>query len=966
VATTTGRRRRRWLLIAIAAVILLLVILGALSGLYVDLLWFREVHFSSVFWTIFWSKLTLGAIFGIAFFVLLLANLLIARRLTPRFRVFSPEQEAVERYRAAIEPYANIILPLFAAVIALFVGIAVSGQWQTFLLWRSAGGVHFPAGHLDPVFHRDPTYYIFTLPFQQFVQGWLFDALVAVTVLTAIAHYLNGGIRVQAAGERVTPQVKAHLSVLLGLIVLVKAWGYYLGKFNLLVSSRGGFTGADFTDVHAQLPALRLLVFIAIACAILFLVNIRFRGWALPVIGIGLLAIVSIVVGGIVPGIVQRFQVQPQLFQKERPYIVDNIAATRYAFGLSNIEPVTTTPTSDITADQVASNLGTVQNIRLWSPSILRQTYDSLQRIQPYYEFSDVDVDRYLVQSNGKYNQRVVMLSAREVSQIGIPGNQTWQNTHLVYTHGYGVVASVANAVTSDGAPQFLLQNIPVQQGAGSTFPAPSGTGAQVYYCEQACTEQPYVVVNTKQKELNYQDPTSQQTNQTQYAGQGGIPVGSFWRRLVFAYRYRDFNLLISKLIDSDSRIMINRDIRTRISKAAPFLKYDGDPYAAVVNGRLVYIQDAYTSTSLYPYSQRQSLGAATNGVLSGTTNYMRNSVKAIVDAYNGTVTFYVVDPSDPLIQVWEKAFPHLFTTAIPPTIVRSHFRYPEGLFQTQATVFGTYHVTDPQTFFQKGRQWNVPGQLSTTPSGAGAPIGNMQPYYVLLKLPDQTSPKEQFVLFVPFTPPSRGNMVAYMAAGSDGYGFPGQQYGKLAVYQFPSGENIDGPQQVRNFINQDPNVSSQLTLLSQHGSNVLFGDLLIVPIEDGFLYVQPIFVISSSANPIPQLKRVVVVHGGNVTIGTSLQDALDTSFGITPPPTSPGQPPPTQPGNATVQQLLAQAVQHFQAADAALKNGDLATYQSEIRQGEALVQEAQSLAARQRGGVTASPTPTPSASPSG
>jgi uncharacterized protein len=966
VAQTVNRARRRWVLIAIAVVVLFLVILGALSGFYVDLLWFREVGFTAVFWKIYRSKVGLGAIFGITFFVLLLANLLIAKRLTPRFRVYSPEQEAIERYRTAIEPHSNVILPVFAAIVSLFVGIAVSGQWQTFLLWKSVGSVHFPAGHLDPVFHRDPTFYIFVLPFQQFVQGWLFSSLVGVTVLTVVAHYINGGIRVQAVGERVTPQVKAHLSVLLGLIVLVKAWGYYLGKFGLLVSSRGGFTGADYTDLHAQLPALRLLVFIAIACSILFLVNIRFRGWALPVLGIGLLGLVSIVIGAIYPAVVQRFQVQPQLFQKERPYILRNIDATRYAFGLSGIKTVNTSPTTDITLQQVQDNAPTVSNIRLWAPARLQQTYESLQRIQPYYEFSDVDVDRYLVKSGGAYDERVVMLSAREVSQDGIPSNQTWQNRHLVYTHGFGAVASLANAVTSDGSPDFLLQNVPVQQGGGGVtqFPAPGPIGSQIYYCEAACAQQPYVVVDTKQKELNYQNPTNQQTNQTHYQGTGGIPIGGFFKRAVFAFRYRDFNLLISGLIDSNSKILINRDIRARINKAAPFLRYDADPYAAVVGGRLVYIQDAYTSTSAYPYSQQESLSAATNSLLSGTANYIRNSVKVVVDAYNGTMKLYVVDPSDPLIQVWENAFPDLFTTTTPPAILRSHFRYPENLLQTQATVFSSYHVTDPQTFFQKGRQWQLPGQLRLTPTGV-TPPGTLQPYYVLLKLPDQLS-NEQFVLFEPFTPQSRGNMVAYIAAGSDGYGFPGARYGKLSVYQFPSGENIDGPQQVRNFISQDPAVSAQLTLLGQQGSEIQFGDLLIVPIDQSFLYVQPIFTIASGAgaNPIPQLKRVVVVHGGNVTIASTFTDALAQSFGVTAPPPGGGQPAPS---GSTVDQLLAAALQHFQAADAALKKGDLATYQFEINKAQDLVAQAEKLAAKQKGGTStgSSPSPSPFASSS-
>jgi uncharacterized protein len=983
-AQPAGRTRRRWVIIVGAAILVLLLLLGLASSFYVDVLWFREVHQSGVYWGVLWTKLSLGLIFGVVFFLLLATNLFVARRLRPRFRVFSPEQEIIERYRAMIEPYANQLIPAVSALIALLVGIAASAQWQTFLLWHSAGAVKFHL--LDPVFHRDPAFYIFILPFWKFVQGWLFSALVGVTLLTALVHYLTGGIRVQSPGEKVAPQVKAHLSVLLGLLLLVKAWGYYLGKFDLLVSSRGVVTGASYTDIHAELPALRLLVFIAIVCGVLFLVNIRLRGWAAPIIAIGLLGVVSIVAGGIVPAAVQRFSVAPQEFQREKPYIQRDISATRYAFGLNQINEQTRTPTSDITAQEVVDNDATISNIRLWNPEILKRTYLSLQRIQPYYEFQDVDVDRYPVSADGgSPTERVVMVSPREVSQAGIPGNATWQNTHLVYTHGYGAVASLANSVTTDGSPTFLSQDVPQQVQPGSNFPTlDPKSGAQVYFGEGGVGDVPYLVVHTKQPELNYQTGTDQQT--TQYSGKGGIPIGGFFRRTVFAYRYRDFNLLISGLISSDSKILINRTVSTRIEKIAPFLKYDGDPYAAVVDGRLVFIRDAYTTTDLFPYSGRMNLQDATNGDANGPTgqaNYLRNSVKVVVDAYDGTVKFYVVDPSDPLIQVWERAFPHLFTTSAPSPDLAAHFRYPESLLQVQATQFATYHVTDPQTFYSRSRQWDLPNALPDRPRGgtaaavasqaSTAPSGKLRPYYVVMKLPNDTQGQEQFYLFEPFTPVNRQNMVSYIAATSDGYGT--SNYGKLTTFEFPTGVNIDGPQQVRNIINQDPVVSPQISLLNQQGSHVVFGDLLVVPIEDGFLYVQPVFVESNQGTGavIPELKKVVVVHGQTVTISDSLTDALTQSFGEAPPPTGGGETPP--PSGQTVQQLLNQALAHFAKAEQLLKQGDLAGYQREIEAGQKLVQQAQDLAAKGGGGTgsgsgsgsgTPSPSPSPSGSPSG
>jgi len=960
LAQVVGRVRRRWVLIVALVIIALLLLLGILSGFYVDVLWFREVQQSGVFWHVIWTKLALGIVFGVAFFLLLAVNLFVARRLRPRFRVFSPEQEIIERYRAVIDPHANQLIPAGSAVIALLVGVAASAHWQTFLLWKSAGPVTF--GVTDPVFHRDPSFYIFILPFWQFVQGWLFSAIVGVTLLTSLMHYLNGGIRIQSPGEKVAPQVKAHLSVLLGVLLFVKAWGYYLGKFDLLVSQRGVVTGASYTDLHAELPALRLLVVIAIVCGLLFLVNIRLRGWAFPVIAIGLLGVVSIVAGGLVPAAVERFSVNPQQFQKEQPYIDRDIKATRYAYGLNTISGQTDTPTPDITADQVVANAATITNIRLWNPNVLKNTYLALQRIQPYYEFQDVDVDRYNVadSTTGTPTERLMMIAPREVSQNGIPGNKSWQNTHLVYTHGYGDVASLGNSITASGSPAFLSQNVPVTVQGG--FPnLDQKSGAQVYYGEKS--DVPYLVVNTKQPELNYQ--TGQAQNTIHYQGKGGIPIGGFFRRLVFAYRYHDFNLLISGLIDSNSRIMINRDITTRIEKIAPFLKYDADPYAAVVNGRLVFIRDAYTTTDLFPYSDRLQLQSATNNDPAGPqgeVNYIRNSVKVVVDAFDGSVKFYVVDPSDPMIQVWERAFPDLFITSPPPADLAAHFRYPENMLQVQATQFGTYHVTNAQTFYSRSRQWALPKALPSSPQQSGqasTTAAFLRPYYVVMKLPNSATGEEQFYLFEPFTPVDRQNMVAYIAAASDAYGT--SSYGKLTTFEFPTGVNIDGPQQVRNIINQDPLVSSQISLLNQQGSSVVFGDLLVVPVDKGFLYVQPLFVESNQGGTIiPELKRVVVVHGQTVTVSDSLDAALSASFGAP----SQSQPPGTE---QTVQQLLNQALNDFTQAERLLRQGDLAGYQKAIQAAQAAIQKAQALEQKQGGGSggTSSPTPPPSPSPS-
>lgn len=949
----TMSARRRWPAIVIGLVAAVLLGFTALSGFFVDLMWYGEVGFSGVFWGVLRAKFLLGVVFGLVFFGLLYANLLIVRKLTPPFRPLTLEQEILERYRMAAEPYLRWIIPAFAAVIAFFVGIGVTGQWRAFLLWQNASGVSF--GEPDPVLGRDPAFYVFSLPWLEFVQGWLFSALVGVTIITGIAHYLWGGIRPQAPGfgEKVTPQVKAHLSVLLGLILLVKAWGYYLGTFNLLTSPRGTVDGASYTDVNAQLPALRILMFIAIACAVLFFVNIRLRGWALPVIAVGLLALVSIVAGAAYPAFVQRFRVAPQELQRERPYIERNIAATRAAFDLADIETRQRPVVTQISSQDLQDNAATLANIRLWRPEIIRENYESLQRIRQFYAFNDVDVDRYPILGT----RRLVMISTREVSQDQIPGGGgTWQNRHLVYTHGYGAVASVVNTSTTEGAPQFTLEDIPP---VGE--PPVEGNGQRVYFGERS--DVGFVVVRSAAAELDYQGTPSDDQEQVtfEYDGEGGISIGGFMRRALFAWRFRDVNLLISNLIEGDSRILIYRSIYERVPKPVPFLKFDGDPYTAVVDGRIVWIWDAYTTTDQYPYAQSLDLtSAVTQGQpgtpsLTGDVNYIRNSVKVVMDAYDGTIDYYVTDPTDPIVQVWQKAFPDLFTPVEEaPAAVVEHFRYPENLFQVQAAQYANYHVTDPEVFYGKQDFWQVPEDPTVSTETGGFA---MRPYYLLMRLPGEA--EEHFVQILPFTPQGRQNMVAWMAVRSDS----GEEYGDVLTYQFPPGQNVDGPTQVFSRINQDARFSAERTLLGQSGSDVLFGDFLVIPIEDGMLYVQPVYVRSAGANAIPELKRVLVVNGGRVGIGSTLREALSDSLT--------GQLPEEPDGEAPVgtieqqiQELLVEAANHFEAADEALRQGDLAAYEAEIEAAQTAVDEANRLGA-QLIGAQPSPSGTPTPSPS-
>jgi uncharacterized membrane protein (UPF0182 family) len=916
----TRRRLLLWLGLGVGA---LAVALGALSGFYIDILWFREVDHSAVFWTRFWSRLVLGAVFGVAFFALLYANLLIVRRLRPRHRVFSPEEEVVERYRAAFEPYVKWVLPGVALFFGALAGASIAGEWETFQLWRASGDITF--GIADPVFERDAAFFVLTLPFQKLVQAWILGSLVTITVICAAGHYLWGGIRVRAMADRVTPQVKAHLSVLLGLIVLVKAWGYRLGQFDLLVSERGVVTGASYTDVNAHLQALKLLVVIAILCSVLFLVNIRFRGWALPVAGIGLLVVTSVVAGALWPAIVQRLSVAPQELQRERPFIDRNIEFTRHAYGLDQVETRPFPAAPEVTPEEIEQAEETVDNIRLWNPEVLKQSYLQLQRIRPYYEFTDVDVDRYQVGDR----RALTMITAREIDQQGIQGGgQTWQNQHLFYTHGFGAAASRVDQVTPEGAPEYILRDIPVTGALAPTLEQP-----RIYFGETAPV--PYVITGTNSDEFDFpqSEEGDEQFARYRYDGTGGIEAGGFMRRLAFAWRYRDVNLLISGLIEPDSRILVNTDLRTRVMKIAPFLQYDYDPYNAIVDGRIVWIWDAYTASSSYPYSQHVDLGELTDGHLSGGANYIRNSVKVVVDAYDGTTTFYLADEEDPIIQAWSRVFPDLFTPLDEASEdLRAHLRYPEDLFRVQSNQFANYHVTDAAQFYAKEDFWSIP-VVSAAPEGEPSPLA---PYYVLLRLPGQEEEGQRFVLFSPFTPADRPNMVAWLAADSDP-----ENYGRLVGLEF-QGENVPGPANAAALISQDTDVAQQVTLLGQLGSRVIYGDLLAIPIGQSFLYVQPLYTRSAQeASAIPEMKRVILVNGGDVSMAPSLTEALAAEFGEAvpePPEPAPGEPQPPPTVGGTVAELVAEAVQHILAANDALAAQDLAGFQREFEEAEAVI----------------------------
>ncbi len=935
------RPPRRWTLAVLLLAFVLLAAIGSLSSFYTDLLWFREVDKTSIFWGQIRAKVTLGLLAGIGSGLVVGINLWLVERLAPRFsgsQVGRPQ----ERVQQVLGPYVRPLRIGVAAFLGLVVGLQASSAWQTFLLWRNSVPFH----DKDPQFGKDISFYVFRLPFLQAIFGWLFTTLVLALLLSAAGHYLLGGIRPQAQSNRIAGATQSHLTMLLGLIVALKAWGYWLNKYELVHSTRGAVTGATNTDVKVQIPAFEVLFWVALICALAFFWGMRTRGIAVPLFSIVLLAGVSVIIGGITPALFQRFRVAPQELQRERPYIQRNIDATRKAFGLDQIRTQPFEDGANLNADDVTANRATIDNIRLWDPEVLKPSIKNLQAIAQYYSFSDVDVDRYPV--DGQLRQ--VMVSVREVDPTLLPAAaKTWQNLHLAYTHGYGVVATQVNTAAKQGQPDFIVSDF---DQSNAKIPV---TQPRVYFGEPPETGPDYVVVDTKQPEVDRPNPGGNDTQTFNYDGDGGVQLSSMARRLAFALRFRDVNLLLSGNVTSQSRLMFNRDIRERVEKVAPFLQWDGDPYAVVVDGRIMFVRDGYTTSNDYPYVQRIDFAdaarhdASTGGGVKGSGNYIRNSVKAVVDAYTGKVTLYAFDESDPVLQTWRKAFPNLFAPkASMPASLLPHLRYPEDLYSIQTDRYTLYHLNTADELYSRKDLWALPEDRSgeiqqardqgPVAPGSLAPPSNaskMRPYYLLTRLPGQSQPK--FSLVMPFTPNNKQNMVAYMAASSDP-----DDYGQLSLFSLDPSRTIDGPTQVNSRILANTRVASELSLLNQQGSKVILGNLLIVPVKDSLLYVQPIFVQSAgtsqsaSVNTIPLLEKVAVVLNTDVGYAETLSGAISEVVTGQPAPTQPpvNQPPQTPPNaSSTVQQLLEQANQEYQAAQTALKNGDLASYQQHVNE---------------------------------
>ncbi len=963
--TTIPQRSGSRRLLTILAIVVLVVLLVArqIATFWTDFLWFDSVQLTSVWTTLIWTRVQLVIIASLVAFVLIWGTLALADRLSPRRGVFtgSPDEELLQRFQDWIETRVGRVRTGVAAFFGVMIGLGAAAWWEHFLLFRNGGSF----GLDDPVFANDIGLYVFNLPFYRDLFGWAFQLFLVMALLTAALHYLNGAIQVQT-GERslragrVNPGVKVHLSVLFAILAALKAVGYQLDKWELLYSDRGRVTGASFTDVNAQLPALNLLILISLVAAVILLVNIWFRGWTLPLVAGGLWLFTSIAVGGLYPAIIQQFRVVPNEIERELEFVDRNIEFTRSAYGLDQAQVLEFASSPNLTGDDVAANAPTFDNVRLWDPGVLQTTYEQLQELKQYYQITDVDVDRYPLEQGLSQ----VMVSARELDQANAPGD--WVNQHLVYTHGFGAVVSPAAAVTPEGQPAFLVQDIPPE----SADPSLAIEQPRIYFGDSAGSS--FVIVGTNERELDFPQETGVEAVAfNTYDGAGGVPLGGVFRRLAFALRFSDINTLISSQLRPDSKVLMVRDVRERIQKVAPFLRSDADPYLVIDDGRLVWVVDLYTLTDQYPYSERADTSrlVQVGSQLPNGFNYIRNSVKAVVDAYDGTMTFYIVDETDPVILAYERIFPDLFTAQEDLSdSLRSHLRYPEELFRIQSDMYRTYHVTDPREFFNGADEWQIArdpssGEGRAALRGEGTFLDDNQqsfvpmlPYYLLMRLPNDD--ELSFIIMQPFTPLNRPNMVSFLVAKSGP-----AEYGDLVDFTMPRNRLVKGPGQVGALIDQDPVISREFTLLGQEGSEVVKGSMLVVPVDESVVYVQPIYIkakaeengpaglgqVQSGSTAVPEFKRAVVVFEDEIIMRDTLNEALATVFGVgVSPPTVPGTDDPEPGGElpGDIEELVAQATAAFERADAALQSGDLAGYEQAIEEAQRLVEEVQRLLA--------------------
>ncbi len=874
-----------------------------------DALWFHHMGHLDVFFTLIGTNWATAAAASLGFLAVAWVNLTIAGKQPAQTAIVRAPYEA----RRIVPPDAINRISLFVTILLVLVplGMAAYGYQNGMEMLRFLHRQSF--GSVDPLFGKDVGFYVFSLPAMEFIQQWLIFTLAATLVATT-ARYLEQEEIILPSGRMLgltLPQrMKVHLSLLVALLFLAIAWGYRLDMLNLTFSPSSLITGAGYADVHALLPAYKALVVISLFCAVVVLAGIGRRGIHLLVGGIALLLVLHILGTTLIPSAVEQFVVKPNELAKETPYIARNIKATRSAFGLDKIEINEFPAEPGLTASVVFNHTAIIENVKLWDKRPIKATYKQLQEIRLYYDFPFITVDRY------KVNNRLwqVFLSGRELELDALPQQaQTWVNQHITFTHGYGICLSPVNKIKGEGIPDFWVKNIPPK----SKYPELKVKRPEIYY---GLKTSQYVLVKTNTKEFDY--PKGSDNAYTNYQGGGGVPVGALWRRLLFAWRFYDQKLLFTTYLNSNSRIMFHRQVLERVRTLAPFLRYEGLAYLALAKGHLYWIVDAYTTTDNYPYSTPYPYSP-----IEDRFNYLRNSVKVVVDAYNGNVSLYVMDPSDPIIRCYQGIFPSLFKSKaeMPPALLK-HIRYPRGLFQVQSTMYATYHMTDPNVFYNKEDQWDFPNEIYANNEQ------RLNPYYIILRLPEEK--KESFLIITPFTPTSKPNMVAWMCAKCEP-----DQYGKLIVYTLPKRRLIYGPMQVEARINQDPTISSVLTLWGQKGSRVIRGDLLVIPIGKSLIYVEPVFIVSSQGE-LPELKRVIAAYGEKVAMGRNLTEALQMLFGKGTPKKVKGiQEVETRQVKSTGA-LVREALDRLQSAEKKAGTGDWKSFGEELQELKTILKE--------------------------
>ena len=888
-ARTAPPAKHRWtatnIALISAGVLALYILINVAKGLYTEWLWFDSLGYSSVYVTILKTKVLVFFSAAIIFGILFLGNLVLATHLAPETETHFWPWAIVRR----LQEISKLSIILGTALLSVIFGLVAQSNWQVVL--RFLNGQSF--GIADPVFHKEVGFYVFSLPFLHLLQGWLLSALI-ITLLGSGGIYLLS-YTVQRLRFDLARPVLAHLGGLGIAILGLFAWGYWLGIWELVFSERGVVFGASYADIHAKLPALWILMGVVLVCMGILVVSILRRNFRLPLYAIGGWIVAAIIIGGVFPSLVQRLQVQPNELARERPYIEYNIQFTREAFALNRVEEQSFPAEKTPSPQDIAQNEVTINNIRLWDHRPLKDTYTQIQSFRLYYDFHDVDVDRYII--DGEYRQ--VMLSARELSAEKLAGQaQTWVNRRLQFTHGYGITLSPVNQISAEGLPILLVKDIPPTGNLNIDLP-------QIYFGEKT---NEYVIVKTKTEEFDY--PMGDENVYGYYQGKGGVSIGSFIRRLIYAWQFGDINILISNELTTESRILYYRNIRERVNHLAPFLKLDSDPYLVVIDGKLFYIQDAYTTTDRYPYSEPLRDGL----------NYIRNSVKAVIDAYDGSVTFYITDPDDALIRTYQAIFPELFVPAGQmPESLRAHLRYPEDMFNVQASVYQSYHMRDARVFYNKEDLWTVPREVYFGKEQS------MEPYYIIMRLPDEE--KEEFLLMLPFTPVNKNNTIGWLAARCDG-----ENYGKLLAYLFPKDRLVYGPSQIENRIQQDTVITEQLALWGRGGSRVIRGNLLMIPLGRSNLYVEPVF-LQAEAGGLPELKRVIVAAGDQIAMEPTLEESIAAIFGTKAPPTEPvvKPAPPEEAVAPEIANLVEEAQQHYNQAQQYLKSGDWAGYGKEL-----------------------------------